>query len=100
MLKINGLSVAYGAVPALRGCSIEVPQGSIVTLLGANGAGKTTMLHAICGFAKARSGSVEFLGNRITGLEPSRVVEAGISLVPEHRQLFPQMSVRENLILG
>jgi len=100
MLRLENVSVAYGAVVALRSCSIEVPSGGIVTLLGANGAGKTTALHAITGFARARAGTITWEGRSIAGLAPDRVVRAGISLVPEHRQLFPDMTVEENLVMG
>ncbi len=100
MLRISDLSVAYDHAYALRSCSMEVPQGTIVTLLGANGAGKTTMLHAIAGLVKPRSGSISFEGREISRKDPSSIVSIGISLVPEHRQLFPEMTVDENLILG
>ena len=100
MLTVSGLSVAYGSVSAVRNCSLEVPEGRIVTLLGANGAGKTTTLNAIAGLLKLRSGSVTFEGRRISGRSPAEIVKRGISLVPEHRQLFPAMTVDENLLLG
>jgi branched-chain amino acid transport system ATP-binding protein len=100
MLSVDDISVSYGHVDALRGCSLAVPDGSIVTLLGANGAGKTTVLHAVAGIVKVRSGSIMFDGRRISGLDPAAVVRLGISLVPEHRQLFPAMTVQENLLLG
>jgi branched-chain amino acid transport system ATP-binding protein len=100
MLSVDDISVSYGHVDALRGCSLAVPDGGIVTLLGANGAGKTTALHAIAGIVKVRSGTIAFDGRRILGLDPAAVVRLGISLVPEHRQLFPAMTVQENLLLG
>jgi branched-chain amino acid transport system ATP-binding protein len=100
MLLVDDISVSYGHVDALRGCSLAVPKGAIVTLLGANGAGKTTALHAVAGFVKTRRGSITFDGKRISGLDPAAVVRLGISLVPEHRQLFPAMTVQENLLLG
>lgn len=100
MLTVSGLSVAYGNVTAVRDCSLEVPEGKIVTLLGANGAGKTTTLNAIAGLLKLRSGSVTFEGRRISGRSAAEIVKRGISLVPEHRQLFPAMTVDENLLLG
>ena len=100
MLTVDNISVSYGHVDALRGCSLAVPQGNIVTLLGANGAGKTTALHAIAGIVRLRSGTITFEGRRISGLDPAAVVRLGISLVPEHRQLFPAMTVQENLRLG
>src|ERR1700734_3336959 len=100
MLSVSGLSVAYGNVVAVRDCSLEVPEGKIVTLLGANGTGKTTTLNAIAGLLKLRSGSVTFEGRRISGRSAAQIVKRGISLVPEHRQLFPAMTVDENLLLG
>jgi branched-chain amino acid transport system ATP-binding protein len=100
MLRIDNLSVAYDSVLALRGCSLEVPLGTIVTLLGANGAGKTTMLHAIAGLVGARSGTIMWDSTPITGSAPASIVRLGISLVPEHRQLFWAMSVADNLVMG
>jgi branched-chain amino acid transport system ATP-binding protein len=100
MLTVDDISVSYGHVDALRGCSLAVPEGTIVTLLGANGAGKTTALHAIAGIVRVRSGTITFDGKRISGLDPAAVVRLGVSLVPEHRQLFPAMTVQENLLLG
>ena len=100
MLAVDDISVSYGHVDALRGCSLAVPEGTIVTLLGANGAGKTTALHAIAGIVRVRSGTITFDGKRISGLDPAAVVRLGVSLVPEHRQLFPAMTVQENLLLG
>jgi branched-chain amino acid transport system ATP-binding protein len=100
MLRIDDLSVAYGPVQAVRKCSIEVPHGSIVTLLGANGAGKSTLLNTVAGFVRPRRGAVLFDGRAVTGWAPDRLVRAGLSLVPEHRQLFPEMTVDENLLMG
>jgi branched-chain amino acid transport system ATP-binding protein len=100
MLTVEGLSVAYGPVMALRNVSLQVSAGAIVTLLGANGAGKTTVLHAISGFARHATGKVVLEGRRLPALRPAAIVSSGISLVPEHRQLFPQMTVTENLTLG
>jgi branched-chain amino acid transport system ATP-binding protein len=100
MLAVDDLSVSYGHVDALRGCSLAVPAGSIVTLLGANGAGKTTALNAIAGLVRRRGGSVSFEGRDISHADPATVVRMGIALVPEHRQLFPAMTVQENLLLG
>jgi branched-chain amino acid transport system ATP-binding protein len=99
MLSVRELSVSYGHVDALRGCSLEVPAGAIVTLLGANGAGKTTVLHAIAGLVKPGAGTITFEGRPLPR-DPAAVVRLGISLVPEHRQLFPAMTVAENLRLG
>jgi branched-chain amino acid transport system ATP-binding protein len=100
MLLVDDISVSYGHVDALRGCSLAVPEGAIVTLLGANGAGKTTALHAVAGIVKTRRGTITFDGKRISGRDPAAVVRLGVSLVPEHRQLFPDMTVQENLRLG
>jgi len=84
----------------LRDCFLDVPEGKIVTLLGANGAGKTTALNAIAGLLKLRSGTITFEGRRISGRTAAEIVKLGISLVPEHRQLFPAMTVDQNLLLG
>lgn len=100
MLKISGISAAYGPVRALEEVSLEVPEGAIVTLLGSNGAGKTTTLRVISGLLRPMSGSVEFLGRRIDRRPPENIVSMGISHVPEGRQLFVDMSVMENLMLG
>jgi branched-chain amino acid transport system ATP-binding protein len=100
MLSVRELSVSYGHVDALRGCSLDVPAGAIVSLLGANGAGKTTVLHAIAGLVKPGAGTITFEGRRLSARDPADVVRLGISLVPEHRQLFPAMTVAENLRLG
>jgi branched-chain amino acid transport system ATP-binding protein len=100
MLLVDDISVSSGHLDALRGCSLAVPEGAIVTLLGANGAGKTTALHAVAGIVKTRRGTITFDGKRISGRDPAAVVRLGISLVPEHRQLFPDMTVQENLRLG
>jgi branched-chain amino acid transport system ATP-binding protein len=99
MLTLENVSVSYGAVTAVSGCSLTVPDGSIVTLLGSNGAGKTTALHAIAGLQRSR-GNIVFDGKRISGARPDVIVRAGLSLVPEHRELFPEMSVYDNLIMG
>jgi branched-chain amino acid transport system ATP-binding protein len=100
MLTVNRICVAYGNILALRDCSLEVPEGKIVTLLGANGAGKTTTLNTIAGLLPLWSGTITFEGRRISGLSAPTIVKRGISLVPEHRQLFPAMTVEENLLLG
>jgi len=100
MLKISGLQASYGQVLALESVSLEVPQGSIVTLLGANGAGKTTTLRVVSGLLRSQSGTVEFMGRRIDRRPPEMLVSMGISHVPEGRQLFSEMSVMENLLLG
>jgi branched-chain amino acid transport system ATP-binding protein len=100
MLSVDDVSVRYGHVEALRKCSLEVPAGTIVTLLGANGAGKTTTLHAIAGLLKPYAGAITFDGKRISSRTPSQIVRMGLALVPEHRQLFPAMTVHENLRQG
>jgi branched-chain amino acid transport system ATP-binding protein len=100
MLKVRSLVAHYGRVRALKGLSFHVAKGEIVTLIGANGAGKTTVLNAIAGLHRATEGSIEFLGNPIQELATSAVVRSGISLVPEGRQVFTGLSVRDNLLLG
>ena len=100
MLEIQGLDVYYGAVHALKGVSVRVEQGEVVTLIGANGAGKTSLLRAISGLVKPRSGTVRFEGREIGGMEPHEIVKLGLSHAPEGRQIFANMSVRENLELG
>ena len=100
MLKIADLHVHYGRLHALQGISLEIATGRIVALLGANGAGKSTLLGAIAGIVRASSGRIDFDGNDLTKLTPDRIVRQGISLVPERRDLFPEMSVAENLAMG
>lgn len=100
MLRIEQIDVYYGAIQALKNLSLEVDRGSIVTLIGANGAGKTSTLKTISGLIKPRNGSIEFNGKEISRLSPEKVVEMGISQVPEGRRVFPQMSVQENLDMG
>ena len=100
MLKLNSVETSYGNIKALKGVSFEVPERGIVTLLGANGAGKTTTVRTIAGLTPATSGSIEFEGKRIERLRPDRVVSLGISLVPQGRLLFPELTVEENLELG
>ncbi|MBQ9980731.1 MAG: ABC transporter ATP-binding protein [Oscillospiraceae bacterium] len=100
MLKINDLKVNYGGIEAVKGISFEVNEGSIVTLIGANGAGKSTTLRTIAGLVKPRSGSVEFLGEDITGMAPNDIVARGITLVPEGRKIFADLTVLENLKIG
>ena len=100
MLEVQNLSVAYGDVRVLHGVSLRVGQGEIVSLVGANGAGKTTTLRAVSGLLPALDGGVTFDGQPITGLGPSRIVERGLAHVPEGRQLFTNMTVRENLEMG
>ena len=100
MLKVNGIETYYGKVCALHGVSFEVNEGEIVALIGANGAGKSTTLKTICGLLSPLKGSIEFAGKRIDGLAPDKVVSRGISLCPEGRRVWPEMTVWENLILG
>lgn len=100
MLTIENLSVHYGGIHALQGISLEVPAGKIVTLIGANGAGKSTTLNTIIGLVKSSSGSVMFEGKNILGQPTKSLVEQGLVLVPEGRRIFPNLTVQENLTLG
>ena len=100
MLKIKDLHVSYGGIKALRGIDVEVPDGKIVTLIGANGAGKSTMLRTISGLVKADSGSIEFDGKEILGQPIYKTLTDGIAMVPEGRRVFPDMTVLENLKIG
>ncbi len=100
MLAVKDIDVYYGAIHALKKVSINVEQGSIVTLIGANGAGKSTTLKTISGLTRAKSGSINFKGKEITRVLPERIVDLGISQVPEGRRIFAAMSVMENLEMG
>ncbi len=100
ILKISDLKVNYGGIEAVKGISFEVPQGEIVTLIGANGAGKSSTLRSIAGLVKPRSGEIDFQGESITGKSPNYIVSKGITLVPEGRRIFPDLSVVENLRIG
>lgn len=100
MLKIENLCVNYGGIKALRGISMNVEQGNIVTLIGANGAGKSTALRAITQLVKIASGTITFEGEDITKLTPQQIVKRGITLVPEGRHVFPDLSVLENIKIG
>lgn len=100
MLKIEGLSVHYGGIHALQGVSLEVPEGKIVTLIGANGAGKSTTLKSIVGLVKASAGSITWNGEPLGGMETKDIVKSGIVLVPEGRRVFANLTVDENLSLG
>jgi branched-chain amino acid transport system ATP-binding protein len=100
LLEINDLIVLYGEIEALRGVSISVDEGQVVTLLGANGAGKSTTLRAISGLTKPAAGEILFDGRSIAGLGPEAIVRLGISHVPEGRRIFPGLSVKENIMLG
>lgn len=100
MLKIDDINVYYGAIHAIKGISLEVKQGEIVTLIGANGAGKSTILRTISGLLKPKTGVITFQGNEISGMPAHDIVKSGISQVPEGRRIFAEMSVMENLELG
>ena len=100
LLEVTGLDVHYGGIHALKGVSFSVEQGQVVTLIGANGAGKTTTLRAISGLVKLSTGSVTFAGTDVTSLPAHRIPELGIAHVPEGRQVFPEMTVQENLEIG
>ena len=100
LLTVDGLETFYGSIQALKGVSFEVPEGSIVTLLGANGAGKSTTLKSISGLVPPARGTVTFTGRRIDGLPSEQIVRLGISHVPEGRELFPELTVLENLKMG
>lgn len=100
MLKINDINVFYGAIHAIKGVSLEVNKGEIVTLIGANGAGKSTILRTISGLLKPKSGTIQFEGQEIAGMPAHEIVKTGISQVPEGRRIFAEMSVQENLELG
>ena len=100
MLKIQQLRVSYGGIQALRGIDLEVPDGKIVTLIGANGAGKSTTLRTIAGLVKPAHGCIHLQGEDITSLSPDRIVSKGLTLVPEGRRVFPDLTVLENLKIG
>lgn len=100
MLSISSLNVHYGGIHALKGINLEVPQNKIVTLIGANGAGKSSTLKSIMGLAKASGGSISFNGEDITNKSTTHIVSKGIVMVPEGRRIFSNLTVEENLILG
>jgi len=100
LLAVTDLCVNYGEIEALRGLSLAIEEGAVVTLLGANGAGKSTTLRAISGLIAPRSGSILFDGKPIAGLSPRTIVKLGIAHVPEGRRVFPGLTVRENIMLG
>jgi branched-chain amino acid transport system ATP-binding protein len=100
MLKLNGVNVFYGDAQALWDVSLEVSKGELVAIVGSNGAGKSTTLKTISGILQPASGTIEFLGEKISGLAPHVIVEKGIAHVPEGRRLFPRLTVLENLKLG
>ena len=100
MLKIDELKVSYGGIEAVKGITFEVPERKIVTLIGANGAGKSTTLRTIAGLVRPAAGRIHLQGEDITGLSPDRIVPKGITLVPEGRRVFPDLTVLENLRIG
>ena len=100
MLKVTNLKVSYGGIEALKGISFDVEQGQIVSLIGANGAGKSTTLRAISGLVRPASGSINFMGRDITAMNTQRIVTEGVVLVPEGRRVFPNLTVKENLKIG
>jgi branched-chain amino acid transport system ATP-binding protein len=100
MLKLNNITTYYGNIQALKGISMEVSEGEIITLIGANGAGKSTTLMSICGIVPPRSGEILFMDQSIHDLKPNEIVALGISQVPEGRRIFPYLTVMENLDMG
>lgn len=100
LLRVSNIESYYGPIMAIKGVSLEVNEGTIVTILGANGAGKTTILRTISGVLDPEKGAVEFMGKKINGSAPNRIVRAGISHVPEGREVFDDLTVRENLMIG
>src|ERR671924_2078957 len=100
ILKVSNVETYYGPIMAIRGVSFEVPKGGIVTILGANGAGKTTVLKTVAGVMDPQKGTVTFEGREIQGLDPDRIVRLGLSHVPEGREIFPFLTVAENLKMG
>ena len=100
LLSLKGITVRYGKAVAIENVSLDVAEGSVVSVVGANGAGKSTILRAISGLRPLSSGEVRFMGNRVDGLKTTDIVKLGIVLIPEGRQLFPYLSVLNNLRLG
>lgn len=100
MLKVNDINVYYGSIHAIKGVSFEVKEGEIVTLIGANGAGKSTVLKTVSGLLRSKTGSIEFLDKSIATVAPHKIVKQGLAHVPEGRRIFLQMSVEENLEMG
>lgn len=100
MLNVNDINVYYGSIHAIKGVSFEVKQGEIVTLIGANGAGKSTILKTVSGLLRSKTGSINFLDKNISTVAPHKIVERGLAHVPEGRRIFLQMSVEENLEMG
>ena len=100
MLKIDNLNVFFGGIHALKGITFDVPIGKVITLIGANGAGKSTTLRTICGLIKPREGKIKFNDKEITNIPTDKIVKKGIALIPEGRKIFPNLTVQENLSLG
>ncbi len=100
MLKVNDINVYYGSIHAVKGVSFEVRDGEIVTLIGANGAGKSTILKTVSGLLRSKTGSIDFLGSSIMTVAPHKIVERGLAHVPEGRRIFLRMTVEENLEMG
>jgi len=100
ILKLSNVESAYGPIKAVKGVSLQVRQGEIATVLGANGAGKSTILKTISGILDPRKGAIEFKGENITAMDPALIVQRGLSHVPEGREVFPLLSVRDNLAMG
>ncbi len=100
MLKVNDINVYYGAIHAIKGVSFEVNDGEVVTLIGANGAGKSTTLNTVCGLLRSRTGSIEFLDRDLSSVPAHKIVKLGMAHVPEGRRVFQQMTVEENLEMG
>ena len=100
MLQVNNINVYYDAIHAIKGVSLEVGEGEIVTLIGANGAGKSTILKTISGLLRSKTGDITFMGKHINNIPPHKIVEQGLAHVPEGRRIFMQMTVQENLEMG
>jgi branched-chain amino acid transport system ATP-binding protein len=100
MLKIDNVNVFFGGIHALKGISFNVPKGKVITLIGANGAGKSTTLRTICALIKPKEGKVKFNNKNITNMPTDKIVKSGIALIPEGRKIFPNLTVQENLQLG
>ena len=100
LLKIDDINVYYGAIHAIKGVSFEVNEGEIVTLIGANGAGKSTILKTISGLLRSKTGSIDFLDASIAHVQPHKIVDMGLAHVPEGRRVFLNMTVEENLEMG
>ena len=100
VLKVEDINVYYGSIHAIKGISFEVGEGEVVTLIGANGAGKSTTLNTISGLLRSKTGSIEFMGQPLAHVPPHKIVSRGLALVPEGRRVFLQMSVQENLEMG